>query len=274
MNVYSFSLSIVICFWIPEHWNYWRKFHQHFFIELRIPKPTRSRTLNRLPIWHGQKNGTDCICCLPTRFGKSLIYEILPFVDPNSLAVVVVPLNAIIAQQIQKLGSMAISLSKGKKIPTDEIADGRIRYIFSHPEDILNNRKFNDLFRLDNIQHLNNYLVIDEAHCILEWGEEFRPDYKRLCQLRSVFSCRVLPLSATITSVGQKAIMKNLPMENCKTVMICPTKDNIQLIVLKRPSATARGNSSTTPYNFHFWTSYKIFQSFSNKVHCLCWHTL
>ena len=197
-------------------------------------------------------NGADCICCLPTGFGKSLIFEILPFVDPNSLVVVVVPLNAIIAQQIQKLGSMAISLSKGKKIPTDEIADGRIRYIFSHPEDILNNRKFNDFFRQDNIQHLNIYLVIDEAHCILEWGEEFRPDYKRLCQLRSVFSCRVLALSATITSVGQKAIMKNLLMENCKTVMICPTKDNIQLIVLKRPSATARGNSSTTPYNFIF----------------------
>ena len=86
-------------------------------------------TINRIPIWHGLKpphqkaldallNGTDCICCLPTGFGKSLIYEILPFVDPNSLVVVVVvvvPLNAIFAQPIQKLGSMAISLSKGKK---------------------------------------------------------------------------------------------------------------------------------------------------------------
>jgi len=113
--------------------------------------------------------------------------------------------------------------------------------IYSHNR---NNRKFNDLFRQDNIQHLNIYLVIDEAHCILEWGEEFRPDYKRLCQLRSVFSCTVLALSATITSVGQKAIMKNLWMENCKTVMICPTKDNIQLIVLKDARSV-----SFYPYN-------------------------
>ena len=87
-------------------------------------------------------NGADCICCLPTGFGKSLIYEILPFLDRNSLVVVVVvvvSLNAIIAHQIQKLGSMAISLSLKERIPTDEIADGRIKYIFSHPEDILNN---------------------------------------------------------------------------------------------------------------------------------------
>jgi len=114
-------------------------------------------------------NGADCICCLP-----------------NSPVVVVV-LNAIIAQQIQKLGSMAISLSKGKQIPTDKIADGRIKYIFSHPEDILNNLRFNDLFRQENIQQLNTYPVIDEADCILEWGEEFRPDYKRLPVKGSIF---------------------------------------------------------------------------------------
>lgn len=92
-------------------------------------------------------SGSDCICCLPTGFGKSLVYEILPFVDPNSLVVVVVPLNAIIAQQIQKLGSMAFCLSRGKNLPTDQIANGTIRYVFTHPEDILNNRRINDFFR-------------------------------------------------------------------------------------------------------------------------------
>lgn len=103
-----------------------------------------------------------------------------------------------------------------------------------------------------SIQKLNTYLVIDEAHCILDWGDDFRPDYKRLCQLRAVFSCRILALSATITRVGRNEIVKNLLLENYKTIMICPAKDNIELIVLRRPSATARGNSSTTPYDFIF----------------------
>lgn len=209
-------------------------------------KPLQQKALDAL------MGGADCICCLPTGFGKSLVYEILPFVDQNSLVIVVVPLNAIIAQQIQKLGSMAICLSRGKDLPTNHIADGTVRYIFTHPEDILNNRRITDFFRQDSVKTLNTYLVIDEAHCILDWGEDFRPDYRRLCQLRAIFSCRVLALSATVTSVGQKEIIKNLLMKNCKTVITCPTKENIVLIVLKRPSATARGNSSTTPYDFIF----------------------
>ncbi|XP_053373974.1 recQ-like DNA helicase Blm [Mercenaria mercenaria] len=214
--------------------------------DIKELKPLQQKALDALV------GGADCICCLPTGFGKSLVYEMLPFVDPNSLVVVVVPLNAIIAQQIQKLGSMAICLSKGKDLPTNHIADGTVRYIFTHPEDILNNRKITDFFRQDNVKRLNIYLVIDEAHCILDWGEDFRPDYRQLCQLRAIFSCRVLALSATVTSVGQKQIMKNLLMENCKTVITCPTKENIEFIVLKRPSATARGNCSTTPYDYIF----------------------
>ncbi|XP_053390374.1 ATP-dependent DNA helicase RecQ-like [Mercenaria mercenaria] len=125
-------------------------------------KPLQQKALDALV------GGADCICCLPTGFGKSQVYEMLPFVDPNSLVVVVVPLNAIIAQQIQKLGSMAICLSKGKDLPTNHIADGTVRYIFTHPEDILNNRKITDFFRQDNVKRLNTYLVIDKAHFLKE----------------------------------------------------------------------------------------------------------
>ena len=58
--------------------------------------------------------GNDCICSLPTGYGKSLIYELLPFLDTGCLVVVVVPLNAILNQQMEKLGNLALSLCPGK----------------------------------------------------------------------------------------------------------------------------------------------------------------
>jgi len=125
-------------------------------------KPLQEMALSALT------NGSDCICCLPTGFGKSLIYEILPFVDPKSLIIVVVPLNAIIVQQVKKLGSITIVLSKKANIPIKDVSDGCAKLI-SHPEDILNNRKVIHFFGLPIIKGLNKYLVIDEAHCILDW---------------------------------------------------------------------------------------------------------
>ena len=57
---------------------------------------------------------TDCICSLPTGYGKSLIYELLPFIDESCLVIVIVPLNAIIQQQVKKLGEKAMQISSDK----------------------------------------------------------------------------------------------------------------------------------------------------------------
>lgn len=68
---------------------------------------------------------------------------------------------------------------------------------------------------------------MDEAHCILDWGDNFRPDYKKISSLRSVFPCQILALSATVTESGQKIIMTNLLMKDCETVCASSTKSNI-----------------------------------------------
>ncbi|WAR23369.1 BLM-like protein [Mya arenaria] len=192
----------------------------------------------------------DCVCCLPTGYGKSLIFESLPFIDPTCLVLVVEPLNVIMVQECQKLGDSAICLSTESDL--GPVKDGIVKYIFCHPEDILNNKSIIELFRCEHMNERKTFLVIDEAHCVLEWSNDFRPNYKQLANLRSVFVCNVLALSATVTCVGQRELIKNLHIVDCECVCAPPTKANIELIVLKRPSATARGNCASTPYDYIF----------------------
>lgn len=190
----------------------------------------------------------DCICALPTGYGKSFIYEILPFFVPKCLVIVIVPLNAIIEQQTVKLSGQSFSLSMN----IDTIDLSNTKYFFFHPETVLNSPEINKLFRSSQFQEYDKFLVIDEAHCVIEWGKEFRKDFKRIYQLKSLVSCPILALSATITRAGQKEIAKCLHMTNFEVVCASPAKDNIKMIVKNRPSPNSKGNTSLTPYDYIF----------------------
>lgn len=155
-------------------------------------------------------------------------------------------------QQIQKLGGLATSLSPSNEETIKRIKSGSVKYVFSHPEALLGNRELNETLKSVRLGGRNIYLIIDEAHCIIEWGDEFRPDFKNLATLRALFKCQVLALSATITSSGQKYIKENLLMTMCEVVCASPAKENITLIVVRRPSPNARGNTATSPYDFIF----------------------
>ena len=94
------------------------------------------------------------------------------------------------------------------------------------------------------------FIVIDEAHCIIEWGEDFRPCFKQLSELRSVFpDCNILALSATVSQRGVTFIKSNLKMIKCVVVSTCPSKDNISITVLKKPPSSNTGLNS---YKFVF----------------------
>jgi ATP-dependent DNA helicase RecQ len=231
-----------------------QNYNQTHNTEILKLKPLQEKALDVL------LSGKDCLCSLPTGYGKSLIFELLPFIDPNCLVVIIEPLNVIMAQEAQKLGTKSMCLTS--KSDLTGIKKGSVKYIFCHPEDILYNKKIMEMFRNEDFKMKQIFLVVDEAHCILEWGDDFRPDFKRLGNLRSVFCCQVLALTATVTCVGQKEIMKNLLMKNWATVCAAPTKPNIVLAVLKRPSATSKGNTSTSPYDFIFE---KILNELKNK---------
>ena len=96
-------------------------------------------------------------------------------------------------------------------------------YLICHPEYIVANRKLTDLFHCDNRRNVKIY-VVEEAHFILDWGINFRLDYKKISNSRSVFLCQVLLLSATVTVSGQKEIISNLLIKNCETVLHCITR--------------------------------------------------
>jgi superfamily II DNA helicase RecQ len=195
----------------------------------------------------------DCICSLPTGYGKSLIYEMLPFVDKGCLVMVVIPLDAIVDQQISKLGKMACYIKHENESKMNELLmTGQVSYLFCHPEQVTDNKELNRFFCSKEFKNKKVYVVIDEAHCILDWGQDFRPDFRKLYQLKALFSCQMLALSATITESAQQQIADILLMKNIQIVSASPAKDNITLIVKIRPSPTAKGNSSSTPYSYIF----------------------
>ena len=112
-------------------------------------------------------------------------------------------------------------------------------FLIGHPEHVLNKSVCDVL--CSDIYRGVSHIVIDEAHCVVTWGEEFRPHYKRLPKLRSIFpQAFVLALTATATIQMQKDILSCLQMNDAMTICRSIARDNIKLSVQNRPAATAQ----------------------------------
>jgi superfamily II DNA helicase RecQ len=202
--------------------------------------------------------GQDVVAALPTGFGKSLIYEMIPFVNPNACVLIIEPLNVIIQQQVKKLCGMATVLQK-RMDPEEleKVKRGVFPFIYSHPELLIGNPELNKVFQSDFFQTDSTYVVIDEAHCVMEWGEEFRTDYKKLSQLRAVITnAKMLALSATLSKSSQVELMKVLKMKESKVFVEKPVPDNINICIGERPSYSVGAKDS---YRF-------VFESIFNEV--------
>jgi superfamily II DNA helicase RecQ len=86
------------------------------------------------------------------------------------LVIVIGPLNDIRGQETQKLGETAICLSGKGDLGFNNVKNGKVKYIFCHPEDILDNKRIVELFKSECVKSRNIFLVADEANCILDWG--------------------------------------------------------------------------------------------------------
>ncbi|MGB0778239.1 MAG: RecQ family ATP-dependent DNA helicase [Flavobacteriaceae bacterium] len=163
--------------------------------------------------------GNDVLALLPTGGGKSMCYQI-PGLIFSGKTLVISPLLALIEDQINQLNKReipAISLSQGGNEADllrilDNIQYGNYKFIFSSPEKLLNPIVYS------RIKELNlSLIVFDEAHCISEWGHDFRPAYRKIGQLKSLFpKTPVLALTATATDKVVSDISKTLEIESAK----------------------------------------------------------
>ena len=157
--------------------------------------------------------GRDTLALLPTGGGKSITYQ-LPTMLSEGLCIVVTPLIALMKDQVDALrrrGIAATAIYSGMThrqidIALDNCIYGDTKFLYIAPE-----RMSSDMFRLRVDRMKVALLAIDEAHCISQWGYDFRPSYLRIAELRDVLpNTPILALTASATPLVADDIMKQL----------------------------------------------------------------
>jgi ATP-dependent DNA helicase RecQ len=165
--------------------------------------------------------GNDTFVIMPTGGGKSMCYQ-LPALMSEGTAIVISPLIALMKNQVDQLrafgGSDSIahflnsSLTKADitKVKEDVLA-GKTKLLYVAPESLTKQENI-DFLRLNNV----SFVAVDEAHCISEWGHDFRPEYRKIRQVISNIgdNIPIIALTATATPKVQQDIQKNLQMNN------------------------------------------------------------
>ncbi len=162
-------------------------------------------------------SGNDCLVVMPTGGGKSLCYQV-PALCLDGLTLVISPLIALMKDQVDGLRSNGINAAFLNSSQTheeqmdvmDDATNGRLKLLYVAPE------RLGVVSFMNYLQTLPLRLIaIDEAHCISEWGHDFRPDYRLLKKLRAAFpQVPCIALTATATPQVQTDIRSQLGLEN------------------------------------------------------------
>lgn len=180
--------------------------------------------------------GNDIFVCMPTGGGKSLTFQ-LPAVKNKHLTIVFMPLISLIQDQVEHLQKLNIpcrvlSAFKSNKSSNDlyrEIySDTSIKILFITPEKVSKSEKANELLKSLYDENRIERFAIDEAHCVSQWGREFRNDYLKLGELRKKYpNVPIIALTGTATDRIRQDVMNLLKMRNPKVFQASFNRPNL-----------------------------------------------
>ncbi len=179
----------------------------------------------------------DLLTILPTGSGKSLIYQ-LPTLMMDGTTVVISPLIALMQDQVASLRVNGISASMISSINSQEendntfgaLLNNKLKFLYIAPE-----RMAGEYF-LDRLRSVDiNFFVIDEAHCVSEWGHEFRDDYRKLQFLKTNFPhTPITAFTATATRAVEADILKTLSIDSSNVLRSKIQRTNLIIRAQKR----------------------------------------
>jgi ATP-dependent DNA helicase RecQ len=196
----------------------------------------------QLPVVLAALAGRSVLLVSPTGSGKSLCFQ-LPSVLRPGTAIVISPLKALMSDQISELQRKKLpgtfinsDIDQEEKSARYELlANGAFKFLYVAPERFAVRDK-SEVERLKSMRP--NFLVVDEAHCIDRWGDDFRPDYSRLGEVRSALGRPpVLAFTATAGVDAQQRIIKSLDIPDAQVIVHGVDRPNIGFMRLQVPEA-------------------------------------
>ncbi|MCS7148788.1 MAG: RecQ family ATP-dependent DNA helicase [Geminocystis sp.] len=197
--------------------------------------------------------GKDCLVVMPTGGGKSLCFQ-LPAIIQEGLTIVVSPLLALVENQISQLNQLGVpagrihnEMCKGEREYTlKRLANGQLRLFYVSPETIFSKPVWGIItscgIRISG-------LIVDEAHCLAQWGENFRPSYFRLGTIRDALRGKyhyspfpIACFTATADGQTQRVIIECLHLSSPQKFLVSPYRENIRIKIDTVWTARGRRN--------------------------------